>query len=115
MTVILRALSEALVLTLIIELVIAAFFAKRGKKVLLWCAFGNVLTNPLLNMILFIVNPIGDILYYLVAAMCEIGAFLFEAFVYENLAQMTKKRAHLLSLTANALSLGIGFLLAFLF
>ena len=102
-------LIRCLLLTIIIELIVALILSVRDKKDIINVILVNVLTNPLVvmtQMILYIkfgynVEIIGIVIF-------EILAFLIEGLIYKKVLIYDKINPFLLSLLLNASSFFIG-------
>ena len=80
----------------------------RSKQVCYASLLCNLLTNPILNLLLFIVLRFQTGLYWPALVMLELAVVLAEAYVYRLLLDMTTKRALGVSLLLNAVSYGVG-------
>jgi hypothetical protein len=107
-------LCRNVLLTLIIEG--AAMVAiTRSRKMLGYSILANLLTCPLLNLLVLICSSFAPVaLTWTVVALLEVAAVLVEAAVYHMLARKPYKYCFFLSLALNALSFGLGFVLQFL-
>lgn len=110
------ALAARLVLTIAIELAIAACFMKLNKKFVLIIVIVNIVTQGLLNYALMSVhlNIVFTTVFY---AMLELGVFVTEGLVYQftiRKASETKVRTWLYALVANLFSFAVGYGLSFL-
>lgn len=102
----------ALLLTIAAEGIVCLVFPLGGadrKAALLSGLAGNLLTNPLLNLLLLFLY--GTRAYLPVLVVGELAAFFCEAAIYRKAGGLNFPRAFLLSLTANLLSFGAGMLL----
>lgn len=103
------------VITVLIEIGVAALFGYRNKKAIKLIMFMNIVTQLLLNIVLNIADLYtglrGALIVY---AVLEIVVFIIEAIVYQaNLPSMTEwktkeGRAVLYALAANAVSFVVG-------
>ena len=101
-------LLRSLAVTLALETAAAALLGCRGKRELAVVALVNLLTNPPLVIITFLVQYVAARpVYYAVLAVCEAAAVLTEAFIYKKSIK-TRLRPLLFSLLLNALSFGAG-------
>lgn len=110
------SLAARIVITILIELVIALFFGFRTKKQLCFLAVVNILTQTALNILLNILNynrgPYAFTFYYVVF---ELLIFAVEAVLYRKFLSGEKEkpaRPVLYALTANVLSFASGLWLA---
>ena len=101
----------ALLLTLVIELPLA--IAIKKKQAFLPALLGNLLTNPLVNLILTAALAyLGKAAYYILLPILEISAFVLEGFLYHAfIPSLSKKNALLFSLLLNFISFGVGLLI----
>ena len=111
MTEALLLLGRTLLETLVIETA-AVLLLKRSGKWLFPCFLGNLLTNPLLNLIY------SEARFYLprpaawgCLALLEAAAVWYEACLYDGLLSCGKKEALRVSLICNAASFGAGLLI----
>ena len=110
---ILIMLAVPLLLTWIIEGIVVIIFTRKPKFVLysVWC---NIITNPLLNFIgIILYNSFGIYIYWCWAVIGEIALLFSEMWLYgffDNHA-LSKKYYFLLSLTANGISVLLGFII----
>ena len=103
----------ALLLTEAIELPVCLLFGMRGRD-LIFVLLANVLTNPLVNVLYAIACLYTPIPPAAALAVLESAAVLAEWRVYRFATGA--KRPFLISLTANAVSFGLGLLITtFLF
>ena len=104
------ALALSLILTLVFEVGFFLAVTKRDKKDLLLVVLVNVLTNPVVVLVYWLVVLYTDINRTLVKIPLELFAFLTEGFYYKKYGQRFK-RPFLFSLAANAFSFTMGALL----
>ncbi len=70
---------------------------------------GNLVTNPAVNLSLWAgVKLAGAGVYYPLLAALEIGAAVFEAWIFFEIGRLSRHRSVALSLVCNALSFGLG-------
>lgn len=104
-------LASVLMETMAVESAIVLLM-KMDTKWLLPCLLGNLLTNPLLNVtyswLLYSMMVLPKTRMILVAM--EIGAVLYEAFIYDGLTLCGKKEALKASLICNLSSFAFGVL-----
>ena len=99
----------ALVLTVAIECGLALLFKQKG---LVYAVFlCNLLTNPLLNIILLLYyNFISREYYWLVVGFLEISVLFTEAFLIKAMVKYTFRKSLALSLLFNGASFVLGLL-----
>ena len=102
---VLAALFAALLLTLLLE-GLFVLLVTRKKSFVLTSFAGNLVTNPLLNVILLAVGSSPLRLPVLIAL--ELAAVLVEALLYRYVTEEKRSRCLLLSLGANAVSYFLG-------
>ncbi len=112
------SLAARIVLTIVIEMLVALFFGFRKKKQLLILALVNIVTqiilNVTLNLISYNMEPFAFAVFYI---LLEIVIFAIEAIVYctvlKKVSEQQKKNWYyvIYSLVANSVSFGAGFLL----
>lgn len=97
-----------LVLTIITEGIV--IFVKYGRWDYVYYSFlCNVLTNPILNLLLCIlVWALGSEIYLIALIILEIIVLIVEVYIYRILCKFTKKEALKLSLLLNISSYLIG-------
>ena len=107
-------LLAALIETMAIEAAVALLM-KMDVRWLFPCLLGNLLTNPLLNLLynryLSSFGEAAPLPSWLVLAGLEIGAVLYEAFIYDGILLCGRKDALRVSLLCNAASFGAGLLI----
>lgn len=115
----LMSLAARIVITILLELLIALLFGYRGRKQLLLLAVVNVVTQVLLNLLLNVANyRSGQLAALLLYVLFEIVVVVIESVVFCYLLDKTtvhkksKRRIELYALTANTVSFGTGLLLA---
>lgn len=96
------ALLSALALTLVLE---GAFIfpVTRSRDWLSLCVAGNLITNPLLNVLYALFGGSLPLLIIL-----ELGAVTAEGFLYKFVLKVSSRRAFGLSLCANLISFLLG-------
>lgn len=99
------SLAVALGLTLALELPVAAAFGLK-KRGLLVCVLVNVLTNPLANVLYAVLTLYAKLPVIPVIIAIEAAVFIVEGFFYKRAAEA--RLPYLVSLTANAVSFGLG-------
>jgi hypothetical protein len=110
------SLFARIVLTIIIEVLIALLFGFRAKKQLLIIVAVNIVTQSILNILLNVINyNQGGMMFVLNYVWMEALVFIIEAVVYSSVlhkyssTKPTKKwLVPLYALSANAISFGIG-------
>lgn len=101
----------ALSLTIIIEWGLSFIFLKQksDRKVVI---LAQILTNPALNLLLFLNNVFFKFNSYILLGILEISVTIIEAIVYKKyLSKETKTSPLLLSLLLNFASLSVGLLI----
>lgn len=100
-----------LLLTSLVELSLI-YFVFRKWKLVYYCLLCNMLTNPVLNLILVLVGNVWGIKYYPFYLIgLEIAVVLIEAFIYKMLGGFPVWKALRTSLFLNVVSFlfGVGF------
>lgn len=115
------SLGARIVLTILLELVIALLFGYREKKALGFLAIVNVITQVTLNVALNVINYNSGSMGFTFAFICmEIVVFAIEAIAYKALLQRfssvekARRRGVSYALVANTASFAIGLWLAHL-
>lgn len=113
------ALGARIVLTILIEMMVALLFGFRQKKQLLILAVVNIITQIILNVLLNVINynsgPLAFTFFYV---LFELIVFALEAVLYctilKRLSEKKKEDAYyiLYSFVANLISFGAGLFLA---
>ena len=105
-------LIRALLLTIVIEGAVIIIMT-RSVKWLLFSIPVNALTNPVLNLCLILVSVYSGnrILYITVLILGELMAVASEATLYKAFSGDTIRRCFLRSTVANAVSVGLGFII----
>ncbi len=101
----------ALSLTIIIEWGLSFIFLKQknDRKVVI---LAQILTNPALNLLLFLNNVFFKFNSYILLGILEISVTIIEAIVYKKyLSEETKTNPLILSLLLNFASLSVGLLI----
>lgn len=111
-------LSLRILLTIAVELAIALLFGFKHRKQLKTIALTNVLTQGLLNVLLFaVLYFLGGLLFVLAYIVLEIVVFVIEAFIYMAKLKTADEKpvgtftVWFYSFVANALSLIVGIIL----
>ncbi len=113
LTGLLSSLALSLALTLAIELGFALICGKRRYDILL-VTLVNVVTNPPVVLIYSLLRRVTPIPGIWIALPLELAAVAAEALMYKRFAENVK-RPLLFSLSANALSYGLGLIINMLF
>lgn len=102
----------ALFLTCITEAVVQSFLKDR-KKWIISGLLGNVVTNPLLNVIVLILYAFVDseCVLYSIIILLECVILFTEAGLYKLMLNKTYKACLLVSAACNAVSFSVGLLL----
>lgn len=98
--IILSSLFLALLITIILELLAIIIQKIKNRKIYYLCIVVNLLTNPLMNILL---NTIFYKYYYLALIILEIIVIIIESFVY-NLVIKNYKVAFRIALINNIIS-----------
>ena len=100
-----------LVVTIMVEGIV--IFIKYGRRdYAYYSLLCNVLTNPMLNLLLcLLVLVLGSEIYILALIILEIIVVIVEAYVYKILCNFSKKEALKLSLLLNVSSYLIGLIM----
>lgn len=104
-----QPLITCLIITIIIELLIACLFKIRHKKDFLNIILVNVITNPIVVFFPYIIY-----LYYGIRAhnisliILELLAFITEGFIYKKVLNYKKINSYLISLILNLSSYFLG-------
>lgn len=108
-----------IILTIALEIGVALLFGLRHRQMLHWIGIVNIITQVLLNVSLNIINyNLGSLAFVVYYILLEIVVFVVEAALYcarlPRLSKdtVTKKRAVLYALVANASSFVGGMLIA---
>ena len=113
------SLVARILITILIEMAIALLFGYREKKQLLLLVGVNSGTQIILNVLLNIVNyNLGEMAFVVFYVLFELVVFAIEAVLFYHLLnkisvkQKTKWLAIVYALVANAVSFGVGMLMA---
>ena len=104
------ALIISLILTLIVEIGFFYIIGKRNKKDLLLVVLVNILTNPSIVSIYWILTLYTSINQIMIKILLEFSAVIAEGYYYRKYG-MDFKRPYLFSFAANSISFGTGILL----
>lgn len=101
-------------LTCIIEMIPLIFLKKRGKWIIT-SFLCNVITNPIMNIILAILAVyVTNLAVYIgIVIVLEIAVILFEAFIFYNVMDESKRKCIIVSIVINTCSFLIGFLITY--
>ncbi len=106
---------RSLICTILIESIVAYFIGIR-KKDLLIVFIVNLITNPIVNIVSFLINLYYGLFYRnIVLFILEILAFLFEGIVYKKKLFYKKLNSFIISLILNMSWYGIGLIINYLF
>lgn len=104
-----RIMVKCLVLTILIELVIALLIGIVKRRDLVNIVLVNVVTNPLVvSLPILIMLMYGIRARYIVLIILEILTFLFEGFIYSKVLDYKKLNPYVISLMLNLGSYLIG-------
>ena len=111
---IINILLKLLIATCVFEIIPLLFFKSRGK----WIATSllcNALTNPLLNVILFLVSGFisNQAIYIVIVLVLELAVVAFEGFIIYNVMNESVAKCIKVSVLCNAFSFTMGLILAF--
>lgn len=102
----------ALVCTLIIEISIGVLIGIKDKKDIINITLVNILTNPILNSLCYMVYFYKGIYYYKISIIfLEIIVFIVEGLIYKKYLNYKKLNPFILSLILNVSSYGIGLII----
>ncbi len=102
---------KALAFTLIIEIALIGLITRK-QRFIYPCFLVNLLTNPLLNLLLFLLVPaLGNNYYYQLLIILELAVIISEGLLYAYMLAISKKAALGLSLLLNIISYFIGYFL----
>jgi len=100
----------ALILTILVECGLSLLF--RQRKLTYCVLVCNLLTNPLMNLLLIVVSVFfAREVYFVVLGFLELAVVGVEAFIITLMTETKPRKAVLLSLFFNASSFGVGLLL----
>lgn len=114
------SLVARIAITLVLEIAVAFVFGFKKKKLICFITVINVITQVLLNLILFSVDinhgSMAFTAYYVFLEICVFAAeaVAYSLYIKKKLLDVSKKKAILYALVANALSFGAGLGLAHL-
>ena len=102
-------MTRALLITIILELVIAIIIGIKDKKDLLNVVLANAITNPFVTLVPIIVNlKYGYVARNIVFYVLEVLVVFIEGFIYKKVLKFKKLNYLLISLILNIASFGIG-------
>ena len=100
---------RSLILTVIIEVLVALIIGIRGKKDILNVILVNLITNPIVNVTIITINIyVGLLARNITLYILEILVLLIEALIYRKVLNYKKINWFLVSLILNLSSFGIG-------
>ena len=100
---------KCLILTIVIELIIALIIGIRNKKDILNVILVNVFTNPIASSLpIFMYIKFGYNVEIITIIIVEIFAFVSEGFIYSKVLKYKKLNPYLISLILNLSSYLIG-------
>lgn len=110
---ILISLAKSLALTLLLELAAAWLLGLRSWRDFLLVALVNVLTNPLLGVVLDVLYLYHrELLQWYVVAALELGVVAAEGLLYWNRLECRKRNPFVLSVILNGISYFGGLMLS---
>lgn len=105
----------SLLLTLIIESIVAFFVGIRKEDDFKTVIIANVITNPIVVFIANLCALANNIwLYFFVVLIMEIWAVLIEAFIFKKHLKYKEKPALAISIINNGLSFAFGIIISLL-
>ncbi len=114
------SLIARIAITLVLEIAVAFVFGFKKKNLIGFITFVNVITQILLNLILFTVDinhgNMAFTAYYVFLEICvfAVEAIAYSLYIKKKQLDVSKKKAILYALVANLLSFGVGLGLAHL-
>ena len=97
-----RVMLTCLISTLLIELLVAKLFKIKNKKDFINIILVNIVTNPLVVTIPFLINiTYGSFARHIVLLALEILTVLFEGYIYKKYLDLKKLNPFLLSFILN--------------
>ena len=99
----------ALFITLAVEMLIMTVFFFKDIKVLISLSLANIILNVGMNLLIGLMP--NEIAYYLFLSLFEVNTFVAEALILIFFCKKPPLKSFLVSLLANALSLGVGLLI----
>lgn len=107
-----KIMGVSLTLTIIIELVCALLIGIRNKKDIINVILVNILTNPLVVSISFLINLRYGLMPKRIAMIfLELFAFASEGFIYNKCLEFKKYNGFLLSFILNFISYFLGIII----
>lgn len=111
---IIKILLKLFIATCIFEIIPLLFFKNRGKRIAtsLLC---NIVTNPLLNVILFLVSALvpNQAIYIVVLLILELAVVALESFIIYNVMDENVTKCIKVSAICNAFSFLMGLVVTF--
>jgi hypothetical protein len=101
----------ALILTIVIEIIVAFFFKLRNKDAIVTIVLINIVTHPLIHYSIAILFAIGIAADYLVVLLLEIAVIIAEWRLLVYSLQDNSKQMLVLSIIMNMVSYAIGLLI----
>lgn len=102
----------SLVSTIVIEILVSLIIGIRDRKDILNVFLVNILTNPLVVSISYLVNlRYGLIRKNIVLVFLELSAVLIEGFIYKRVLEYKKINGYLTSLLLNIVSYSLGIII----
>lgn len=107
-----QTMLKCLIMTIIIELLIALILKIYNKKDIINIILVNILTNPIVSSIPYIISLFYGYKYYkLTLILLEIWAFVIEALIYKKYLNNKKINPFILSIILNLSSYLIGLII----
>lgn len=100
---------NSLFFTILIEVCISLLFKVKNKKDILNIILVNIVTNPIVSLIPYVIGLYYGIKYrYIVLLLFEVFAFVFEGYIYKKYLNYNKINPYILSLILNISSYLLG-------
>lgn len=113
---ILRIFIKCLILTIIIELLVAIIIGIRKREDIINILLVNIMTNPLINSVGLVINlNYGIIGYRIYILIIELINVFVEGFIYKKYLRTKKINPYLLSFILNLSSFGLGEIINYIF
>ena len=115
MNILMYYLARNVMLTVIIELVLAVIIGVRNKKDFIIIILVNIFTNPLVNVISFLFNVyLGTLIRNIILLIMEISAVIVEGYIYKKNLYYKGLNPFVLSIILNITSYGFGVIINYL-
>lgn len=100
-----------LILTIFLETFLAIILKVRTKKDILNIILVNILTNPIVVIVPFLLNRYGRYARNISLFILELLTFITEGYIYQKTLKYQKIKPYTLSLILNLFSFGMGLLI----